>query len=65
MMGRSGERLAISVNPAAAKVEAYPVLVALGETVPSSGYASIAGAPAHRARSTAAEMRADMMPCRR
>jgi hypothetical protein len=54
MIGRSGDRRATSRKPAAAKVDAYPVLVALGETSPSSGYASIADTPAERAPSTAA-----------
>ena len=45
MIGRSGDRRATSTKPAAAKVEAKPALVALGETPPSSGYAR---QPAHR-----------------
>ena len=37
MMGRSGERRAISTKPAAANVAAYPIEVALGERPASSG----------------------------
>jgi hypothetical protein len=64
MIGRSGDRRATSRKPAAAKVDAYPVLVALGETSPSSGYASIADTPAERARSTAAWISKAVIPCR-
>ena len=62
MIGRGGTGRATTLNPALAKVEAYPVLELLGVLSASSGYASTAGAFARFAAFKAAAINAEVTP---